>query len=162
MNPLEKIFPVFHGVQSAQRLIEAARACYSIGYKAFIASRVLGAAAQQGIPELHRIAYKMQRNLLIMKDLPDVVELLSPKALYLAVPPESGIAAEPLPLEDIKTAVTQGEAVAIAFSGGEPGFSRRELELGKPVVIVNRPLDGLALLIAAMFKVAEQLEASSL
>ncbi len=152
----ELIVPVFHGVHSMQRLVEAARASYGLGLKTFVASRAMGAAAQQGIPELHRLAYKLEKNLLVVRDLPDVVELLSPKKLYMVVPP-SVPNSNRINWGEVVETVKSGEMVAFAFSGGEPNFSKKELELGEAVYVVEKPLESVGLLAITIYEALKQL-----
>ena len=152
----QNIIPVLHGVHSVQRLIEASKIVFGFGFKYFIASRVMGAAATQGIPEVHKIAFKMNRNFIVLNDLPEVIDLLKPKITYLVVPPNvSGSSV--IDYNEIRNAITGNEKVLIVFTGGEPGFSRKELELGRVVKVVDFDVGYIGLIAITLHEIIKNL-----
>ena len=51
---------------------------YSFGVKYFIATKVYGAAATSGIPEVTRYALKLGKNFLVLSEVRDAIELVNP------------------------------------------------------------------------------------
>lgn len=129
---LERLYVVLHNIHSVIRLVEAARIVYGLGVKNFVVTRAIGAAAQEGIPEVYKIALKYERNLIFLKDLDDLVEALSPNRIYLFAPPQH--AKRPYDPDEIISLLSKGK-VAIIFGGAEPGLTKRDLEKGIPVYL---------------------------
>jgi len=127
---LSSIIPVLHGVYSPQKVLECARLAYGLGFKSIVISKAMGSAAQSGVPEAQKLALKLGRSLLYLADIDDVLDLLSPRAVYTVAPPPY---AENV-LDPGKIAREAEESrVVIVFGGSDPGLSRRELEKGTPV-----------------------------
>ncbi len=134
------IIPVIHNVSSVQRLVDMARLIYGLGLDLLVASKVYGAAAQSGIPEVMRIALKNNKSFLILPDLGDILELLKPDLTLIVTLDNAEEFLDPFNLP-----VYNGRIV-IAFNGGEPDFTIGEAKLGKPVYIrgVSRRLGAIA------------------
>lgn len=82
-----KIYVVIHNVISVQRLIEFAKVVYSLTDNGIlVATKVGGTAAQAGIPEVNKMAYKLGKGIIILPDLKDAVELIRPEKVYLVTP----------------------------------------------------------------------------
>jgi len=122
-----EILPVLHNVFSQQRVVEAARVVYGLGFHTFIVTKASGSAAQVGVPEAQKIALKMGRAFIYLPDLPDALEVLRPDKVLLFVPKK--YAQVPL-AEAIRDA--RGRVLTV-FGGADPGLSKRELELGVAV-----------------------------
>ena len=122
-----RLVPVLHNVSSIQRLVDTARLVYSLGLDTFVVTKAYGAAAQHGLPEVGRIAFKMDRGFTILPDLQDAVELFKPdKVLILSL--EHARAR----LDPQKPPEPRGVTMVV-FNGGEPDFTAREAALGEPV-----------------------------
>jgi SpoU rRNA methylase family enzyme len=134
------VIPVIHNVSSVQRLVDMARLVYGLDIGLLVASRVYGAAAQSGIPEVMRFAFKSGRSFLVLPDVSDVIELLKPDVTLVVTLDY----AEEL-LDPSNPPVYSGRVV-IVFNGGEPDFSASEVKLGKPIYIkgVSRRLGAIA------------------
>lgn len=134
------VIPVIHNVSSVQRLVDMARLVYGLDIGLLVASRVYGAAAQSGIPEVMRFALKSGRSFLVLPDVSDVIELLKPDVTLVVTLDY----AEEL-LDPSNPPVYSGRVV-IVFNGGEPDFSASEVKLGKPIYIkgVSRRLGAIA------------------
>ena len=128
----KNVLPLLHNVYSPQKVLEAARLVYGLGYKNFVVTKASGAAAQSGVPEAQKIALRKGANLFYLADLDDAIELFRPSRVYLFVP--EGYADEEF---EPRTAREQAESsvVMLVFGGAEPGLSKRELEKGTPVYI---------------------------
>ncbi len=120
---------MLHDVASVQRLVDMARLVYGLGIRTFIASKVYGAAATNGIPEVTRIALRLGRGFHVVSNVRDVVELLSPDTV-LVVSYEHG---EPIYPEEV-VELAKGKTVMV-FGGSEGSPTREEANLGKPIYV---------------------------
>ncbi|MEZ0345025.1 MAG: RecB-family nuclease [Infirmifilum sp.] len=127
------VIPVLHNTSSAQRLAEVARTVYGLGFNHFIVTKAVGSAAQVGVPEAQKLAYKSGKNLLVLADLPEAVELLQPKKVLLVMPGKYGGRRLQDTLAELEKDTTENNKVFIVFGGAEPGLSQRELRLGEVV-----------------------------
>lgn len=148
------LIPVLHNVNSAQRLSEVARAVYGLGYGVFVVTKAVGSAAQVGVPEVHKLAYRLGKNLLVLSDLQDAVELLQPKKVFAVMPSKYGG-------RDFEEAVREAfgslgpeDRVLLVFGGAEPGLSLRELKLGEPVSLegIEEDIGAVAIAAIALYK----------
>lgn len=124
-----EVVPLIHNVSSVQRLLDFARLVYSLGLNTLVASKVYGAAAQSGVPEAMRLAFKLNRGLLVLSDLEDALELLKPDVTLL-VSAEHAVEY----IDPFNPPVYSGR-VLIAFNGGDPDFSAGEARFGRPVYV---------------------------
>ncbi len=122
---------VFHEVSSVQRLQDMAKLVYGLTNEAIlVVTRPSGAAAQIGIPEIGKLAYKNNKPLIVLPDIKDAIELLKPK-IVLTISNRYG---EPLNIDKIVDMLSSsGDIVMIIASGTETGLSKEEAYLGKPV-----------------------------
>lgn len=127
------VLVVLHNVLSIQRVVEMAKVVYGMGFTTFIVSKAAGAAAQTGVPEAQKMALKRGKNFLYLSDLPDVMELFSPKSVYLFVP--KGYGKGLFSPEEVIDEISRGHRVVLIFGGLDPGLSKKELELGKAVCL---------------------------
>ncbi len=158
MRALERLYIVIHNVHSVIRLVEAARIVYGMGIKNFVITRAIGAAAQEGVPEVYKLAIRCKGNLIFLKDLDDLVETLKPVKMYLFVPPQH--AKEEFDPSKVIERLSEGN-VMLVFGGAEPGLSKRDLERGTPVCL-NTPGDvgTLGSLAICLYKLLEALKGS--
>ena len=133
MDPLDNLYIVIHNIYSIAKLYEAARISYGFGVKTFIISKAVGSAAQEGVPEVQKLALRMNRNLLYLADLDDVITILKPDHTYIIVKKErADIQFNP---HDIAKALINGKKVALIFGGAEPGLTKKDIEKGTPIYI---------------------------
>lgn len=127
---LDNVVVCIHNVASPQRLVDAAKVVFSLGdAKVIAASRVTGMAAQTGVPEVMRYAYKLKKSFLVFPTLQDVIDLLKPDEVLLLVPegfPEA---------ESLESKVAQNKRVLLVISGSDDGFTRADLGLGSTVYL---------------------------
>ncbi len=122
-------FIILNNVSSPQRLLDAVRTCYSLinsDEYVLVVTRATGMAAQVGIPEASKLAYRLGRVFLALPSLKDAVEVLGLRKLYVLVPNTVG------EFTDL-SAVSLEDREAFAICGTDDGFSRADLGLGTPV-----------------------------
>jgi len=119
-----RVIPVLHNVSSVQRVTDFARLAYSLGYEAVVVTKAYGGAAQAGVPEAMRIALREGKSLIVLPDLADAVELLSPASVVLVTHDYAEERVEPASLPSLV-----GDSALIVFSGADPDFSAGELKL---------------------------------
>ncbi|RLE99487.1 MAG: recombinase RecB [Thermoprotei archaeon] len=141
------VIPVLHNVFSPQKVLEAARIAYGLGYRMFVVTKASGSAAQAGVPEAQKLAIKLGRSFACLPDLPDALEVLKPARVLLVVPKKFG--REPL----LREAMCAEGRLLVVFGGADPGLSRRELEVGMPVFIdgVEGDIGSLGLVAIALY-----------
>ncbi len=141
-----KVIVVLHNVHSVLRVMDMARLVYGIPLaEMFIISKASGAAAQTGIPEVHKLAYRLGKPLLCVPDLEDAVSLMNPSEILLVDP--SGERELDRILNNIVHKLSESnETVMIVFSGSDTYFTKQEKALGKIVYFNNldRPLGCIA------------------
>jgi len=120
---------VVHDISSAQRLVDMARLIYGMGYKYFVASRVYGAAATNGVPEVHRLALRLGTSFTVLSRLSDVIELFNVDKTIIF----SYAHGERREIEDIVATIRSHDRVALVFGGSEGSPRKDELGLGVPV-----------------------------
>ena len=127
---LDNVVVCIHNVASPQRLMDAAKVVFGLGdAKVLAASRVTGMAAQTGVPEVMRYAYRLKKSFLVFPTLQDVIDLLKPDEVLLLVPesfPEA---------ENLESKVIQNKRVLLVISGSDDGFTRADLGLGSAVYL---------------------------
>jgi SpoU rRNA methylase family enzyme len=123
------VLPVIHNVSSVQRLVDTARVVVSLGLPTLIATKVYGAAAQSGVPEVFRLLLKERRGFVVLPELKDAVEAYAPDSVLLI---DRENASEQLSLDDLGR--LKGR-VMVVLNGSDAPFSPQELSLGKPVYI---------------------------
>ena len=127
----ERILVLINNVSSVQRLVDTARLVYGLGYSTLIATRIYGAAAQSGIPEVMKIAYKQGKNFLVLASLSEVPEIFPEHTLYAVSPRAS------LTLDELARRIQEQEKerIIIAVNGIEQDFTAEELRNAKTVWI---------------------------
>ncbi len=122
---------VFHEVSSVQRLQDMAKLAYGFANETIlVVTKPSGAAAQIGIPEIGRLAYRNNKPLIVLPDIKDAIELLKPK-IVLTISDKYG---EPLSIDKIAEILSNSnDTVMIIASGTETGLSKEEAYLGKPI-----------------------------
>jgi len=145
---LDNVVICIHNVASPQRLIDLAKVVFSLGdMNVLVTSRVTGMAAQTGVPEVMRYAYKLRKSFLVFPSLQDAIDLLKPDEVLLLVPegfPEA---------ESLISKVTQDKRLLLVISGSEDGFTRADLGLGDAVYLpgVKEFLPSAALVAIALW-----------
>jgi len=135
-----------YNVASPQRLIDVAKLVYGTGVvDTLIVVKPTGMAAQVGIPEVSKLAYRRGKNLVILSTLQEINEVLGQVRLVFIVHGMSGI-------KYLDPSVLK-EDVVVVVHGGEGAFTRGELSLGEPLTIqgfedVHSPVADVALVLS--------------
>ncbi len=123
-----KIIPVIHNVSSVQKLIDMAKLSFGFGYKMIIISKAYGSAAQNGIPEVFKIALKEGKGVVVLPELKDAIELYNPKKVVLI---DKDNAKGEI---DIENPLIDKDML-IVFNGSDSPFSPNELTFGEAYYI---------------------------
>ena len=124
------LYLIVHNVSSPQRLVDVARIVFNkcSPFNYLIVSKPTGMAAQVGLPDVSRMSYKLNRNLIITSSIKDALDLIDAKQVYLI---NFSDVSELIYPEDIELS----DKTAIVVSGSDTGFTKSELALGKPIHI---------------------------
>ena len=114
---MEKIYLVLYAPTSVQRIIDFLKTVYAWNNAVPVIIKPIGAAAQIGVPEAHRLAYKAGKPLIVLPEINDLREVLGLKNIYCIT--DYG---ETKKITDIVT-----EKTAFIISGGEQETSKKEL-----------------------------------
>ncbi|BDC19295.1 RecB-family nuclease [Acidianus sp. HS-5] len=126
---MRNIIVGLHNITSSQRLIDFAKIVFNLGVEKLVITKASGTAAQVGIPEVGKLAFKLNKSLLILPDLKDSLELLKPSSIYLV----SSNAKDEINVESLKNG--KEDQVLIVFPGIESGFTKIEQSIGNYVHI---------------------------
>lgn len=116
---------VLHDIASVQRLNDIAKIAFGLADYVFVVTKPSAAAAQIGIPELYKTAYKKEKPIVVLPDIKDAIELFNPSTI-ITISYQYGEPFNPLQMEI-------GYPLMIVSSGTDLGLSKREAFLGKPV-----------------------------
>ncbi len=120
-----RIIVVAHNAGSVQRLVDVARVAYAFDtVKLLVATKPYGVAAQTGVPEVQKMAFKRGKGFMVLPSIEDAVELLGPGRVY-TVSWDYGERIDPGSL-DVDDAM-------IVLGLTDPGLSKQETGLGTPV-----------------------------
>jgi len=146
-----------HDVHSAVKLVDAARVAFELGADLFVISKAASSAAQSGVPEIEKMAFKENKRVLYVPDIPDILELISPDVHYMVVPKR--LSETPLDISEVASALKEGKKVLISVSGGTVAFSLKELEYGKPVYLegVDEVLPPAAVIAIVLYLLSERM-----
>jgi len=122
-----------HNIASYQRLMDFSKAVFNFDIKYFIITKVSGTAAQTGIPDLSKVAFKQGKSFIVLPDLKDAIELLQPDTVYLLL---NNTDKELQP-----DSIDSNKKILIVFSGIESGFTKIEQSLGEMVRLPKIKLD---------------------
>ncbi|MCX8204242.1 MAG: RecB-family nuclease [Candidatus Nezhaarchaeota archaeon] len=150
----DRLAVILHGAHGVEIVKQMAKLTYGLGFNLFILSKPTSAAAQLAVPEVSKLAFKKGKGFLVVPDIVDVLELLSPvKALFFV----EGTRGEMFSEDEVVEALKDGH-VALFFSAVEPGFSLREMEKGR-VVCFKLPdeIGCIAMAAITLFKVWNKL-----
>ena len=128
MELLKNLYVCLFNVYSTQKMREMAQLIIGFNLDTIIIARAVGSAAQAGVPDVNKMLMKKKKNLIILKDLPDVIEIINPSKIYLMVPKPHG---KPFTIENIITPLKNNEKVLLVIGGSEPGLSKKELDMGE-------------------------------
>ncbi len=114
---MEKIYLVLYAPTSVQRIIDFLKTVYTWNNAVPVIIKPIGAAAQIGVPEAHRLAYKAGKPLIVLPEINDLREVLGLKNVYYIT--DYG---ETRKITDIII-----EKTAFIINGGDQEPSKKEL-----------------------------------
>ncbi|MHA1793899.1 MAG: RecB-family nuclease [Promethearchaeota archaeon] len=151
---LNNLFFILHAPESG-KIIKEFTKIVILGYDLnnLVLSRVMGSATS-GIEQASKDCFKNEKNLLIVKDLEDFIEVVSPDIIYLFPPVK--YAGEVLNLEQLIEKIENKEKIVFVFGGGKvSGLTKKELSKGANVKVCEHdigPLGTVAILIHEILK----------
>ncbi len=121
-----EVYVVGHAPTSVQRLEDFAKFVFNFGepVKALIITKPSGVAAQVGVPEVSKLAYKLDKRLLILPDIDDAIEIIAPDKVY-TLSFDFGEEKE-IPFEG-------NEKILIIVGLTDPGLSKLEAQKGEAI-----------------------------
>lgn len=120
---MQEMLVVLHNVSSVQRLIDFVKVAYNLDIKYVIVTKIGGVAAQAGVPDANKLAYKMNKSFIVLPDLKDAIELFSPDSVILISQQAE---------KEFSASLIEGKKkVMLVFPGSESGFTKLELSLGE-------------------------------
>lgn len=127
-------YVVIHNISSVQRIIDITKFIYLYTkpneVSVLVLSKVSGSAAHTGLPEVSKIAYKLERQLLITNNIDEAINILKPEKVFIITSQiKSKTSASELVEEARKT------SVMLVLPGSESAFSKQDIALGKPANI---------------------------
>lgn len=119
---MKELYMALYSPSSVQKLLDFLKTAYAVKSLIPVVIKPFGAAAQVGIPEAHRIAYKLGRPLIVLPELSDLKGILKCDSLYYLS--EEGREV------DFPTLLSwiNNRRVALTLSSGEQEPSGKELE----------------------------------
>ncbi len=115
---------------SPQRLVDMARLAFAFDFvKSFIVVKPTGMAAQVGLADVSKMAYKLGKNLVILQSLSELIEVLKADKIFVLVHDPEARSVEEVQME--------GDIIVV-IQGGEAPIPKQEAALGEPIRI---PLD---------------------
>ncbi len=152
---LNNLIVVVHNVSSVHRVVEFTKLVSGLGFKYQVYTKVIGAAAQQGIPEAFKIAMKRGTTITVLPDLSDMFDLVRPeRAYFLVTEPVQGRETVRLgdAVEEIKSLAEQGRKLAVVVNGSDLPFTPREIGSGLPVKVMSSSIPSTALLAVTLYE----------
>ncbi len=124
-----RIYLVAYAPTSPQRLVDLAKLAFSLSFvEALVVVKASGMAAQVGIPEVSKLAYKLDKKLIILPQLQDIKDVLQIDKVLIVVRDE-----EAQSIEHIE--MPSNGRIAVVVQAGEVSIPRQELAIGEPVKI---------------------------
>ncbi|AAK40603.1 exonuclease [Saccharolobus solfataricus] len=142
---MKELYFGLHNLTSNQRLLDFSKLAFNVKYvKYLVLTKVGGTAAQSGVPEVNKLAFKYNKPILVLPELKDAIELLKPEITLLV----SQNAEKQIDFNDM----IKHDKILIVFSGLEGGgFNKIEQSLGEYVRILEDTQDLGAVSLASFF-----------
>lgn len=115
---------VAHAPSSVQRLEDFAKLAFNLDLvDVLVVTKPSGVAAQVGLPEISKMAYKLDKKLVVLPDIDDAVELLKPDKVY-TVSHDYGRRVREL---------EKADSVMIVVGLSDPGLTKTEAQKGEAI-----------------------------
>ncbi len=139
----KNVYFIFHAPDSARVIKEFTRIVIEgFGKDNLILTRVMGGSSG-GIEGASKDCFKLNKNLLVLRDLEDVREVLSFDKLYIFVPPQYALKGQ-INIGEVADAIKADKKIAFMFGGGRvSGLTKKEIDVGDPVKVVDRDIGAL-------------------
>jgi SpoU rRNA methylase family enzyme len=134
MGCARNITLVLNNTSSPSRVIDFIKIGSAMGVKEFAYTKIYGAAAQTGIPDAFKFAYKNGLSLIVMPTLEDYAETVKPDLLLLFTGKGEELS-KVLGSDSNK----DRKRISLVFDGSEAGFDPIERKLGIQVYIEDVP-----------------------
>ncbi|MEM0001062.1 MAG: RecB-family nuclease [Desulfurococcaceae archaeon] len=119
---MKELYIVLYSPSSVQKLLDFLKTVYAVNRPVPVIVKPFGAAAQIGIPEAHKVAYRLGKPLIVLPELADLSYVLRCDAFYYLT--EDG--------KEVDFSQLVGEAlnkrVALVMGSGDREPSGKELE----------------------------------
>jgi len=145
----KNVYFVLHAPDSARVIKEFTRIVLE-GFDKdnLILTRVMGGSSG-GIEGASKDCYKMQKNLLVLRDMDDVKDVIAFDRIFIFPPPQ--YASGPLDVSETASMIKDEKKIAFVFGAGKvSGLTRKELGAGEAVKILEKdigPLGTVAILL---------------
>lgn len=131
---MSSLYMALYSPSSVQKLLDFLKTIYTVNGLVPVVIKPFGAAAQVGVPEAHKLSYKLGKPLIILPELRDIREIIGCNRVYYVV--EDGVEIEfSRVIEESKTT-----RVAVVLGSGEQEPSRKEIEEAELVWFKNIPV----------------------
>jgi SpoU rRNA methylase family enzyme len=128
-----EMYIALYAPSSVQKLLDFLKTIYSVENTVPVIIKPFGAAAQVGVPEAHRLSYKLGKPLIILPELRDLRSILNCESIYYLG--EEGVEVE---LDSVLSEAI-GRKTALVVNSGEQEPSRKELEDVKVIWPIDIP-----------------------
>jgi len=138
------VFFILHAPESARLVSEFTRIVINgFNMDNLILSRVMGGSSK-GIEQASKECFRLEKNFLVVHDLDDLKQIIDFDKLLLFVPPK--YAENELVLQEIVNEIKSNKKIGFVFGGGKvSGITRKEIEAGTPVKILDTDIGPLGL-----------------
>lgn len=119
---MKELYVVLYSPSSVQKLLDFLKTVYAVNHAIPVIVKPFGAAAQIGIPEAHKVAYRLGKPLIVLPELSDLNHVLKCEALYYLTEDGKEIEFSQLVNE------TLSKRVALVMGSGDREPSSKELE----------------------------------
>jgi len=126
-----KLLVQLHNFSSINLCKEFTKIALGLGARDIIFSKAVGTAATTGVPIAQKMAHSNQANVLYLQDIKDAIELCSPDETFLFI--KKPFAKENFNPVSIVESYLSGKTILLVFGGSDPGLTKQELDLGKPI-----------------------------
>lgn len=132
---MKELYVVLYSPSSVQKLLDFLKTIYAVNFSIPVIVKPFGAAAQIGIPEAHKVAYRLGKPLIVLPELADLDHVLRCDALYYLT--EDG--------KEVELSQLISEAfnkrVALVVSSGDREPSVKELERFNAIWLKDIPMN---------------------
>ncbi len=137
-----------YNVSSVQRVIDFIKTVYSFKDYIPVIIKPIGAAAQIGIPDAYKIAYKLDKPLIVLPELSDIMDVLDVRKIYLI----TGKGVE----KDLGEIMSSKDDIAFVINGSDSDFTRQELQYGEPIKLrdISSSIPSIALAAILLYELS--------